>query len=121
MVVTRWAKYIGETNDIFVKGKVYQIAQYYFDEEMISLTGIMGKYDIKNFVYVEESETKPKQTYIAFTGNLPKIGKEMFFKRINKGQIQPLRSSKIIDISCVEGNIYRIETEYAVYITEIGN
>lgn len=114
----KFVKYIGTSQNGFITGEVYELGELLNDRNKITLTGINGLFDFDLFEEVEQPmNTKP--TYIAFAKHRPKIGKDFFVVRIVKGIFEPVKISNIINSSFLEGNIYRIETENSVYITEV--
>lgn len=116
---TKWVKYVGNTTTNLIKGKFYSVTAIDFHSDAFTLEGIEGKFSRNMFQEVEETEVLQKQSYIAFAKRIPEIGKELFLVRIENGNIQPVNITEIIDVSFLEGDIYRIETENSVYMTEI--
>lgn len=115
----KFVKYVGKTTRSLVKGKCYLVKEFDLHNNIYTLETVEGVFPRYMFEEVSERYVQQKSTYIAFSKTMPKIGDELFLVRIEKGNIQPVRTSAILDISYVEGDIYRIETENSVYLTEI--
>lgn len=114
-----FVKYKGKTNRFLINGKCYEVESFDYVTNEYSLKNVEGKYLNCFFEEIPSRFVQQKPTYIAFTKEMTKIGKESFVIRINKGKIEPVTTSEIKDISYLGGDIYRLETENSVYITEI--
>lgn len=115
----KFVKYVGKTNRLLMNGKCYEVKELDFRSDSYVLQYVEGKHSSYLFEEVSSRFMQEKAMYIAFSKEEPNLDKEIYVVRINKGKIEPVRISEIKDISYVGGDIYHIETENSIYITEI--
>ena len=105
----KFVKYVGKTNQLLMNGKCYEVKELDFRSDSCVLKYVEGKHSSYLFEEVSSRFMQEKAMYIAFSKEEPNLDKEIYVVRI----------SEIKDISYVGGDIYHIETENSIYITEI--
>lgn len=118
-MINKVVKYVGKTEAGLIRGKTYNVELIDYSTKCYKLKDISGKFSIDLFKEITEEDIAGKPVYISFSKNTPEIGKVFFLIRIDKGNIEPVKISDIIDIEYLEGDICRIETVNSVYLTEI--